>query len=175
MHIFFSTIGDDGSRQYPSDAASFVRVFWNSLPKTLCVENFSNSTHFDIEIQKAAARTPATEAYWRLPSSPIVEKNILKMTAAVIKHDVNHLLIKNNGNATARQKPLKIFRTDKKQWENQKTRERIAATEQYWRLPSSPIVEKNMWFPYVNSNSREKCIECIIRLSDINVRHKCHI
>ena len=41
------------------------------------------------------------------------------MTAAVIKHDVNHLLIKNNGNATARQKPLKIFRTDKKQWENQ--------------------------------------------------------
>ena len=41
-----------------------------------------------------------------------MEKNILKMTAAVIKHDVNHLLIKNNGNATARQKPLKIFRTD---------------------------------------------------------------
>ena len=66
------------------------------------------------------------------------------MTAAVIKHDVNHLLIKNNGNATARQKPLKIFRTDKKQWENQKTRERIAATEGYWRLPSSPIVEKNI-------------------------------
>ena len=73
-----------------------------------------------------------------------MEKNILKMTAAVIKHDVNHLLIKNNGNATARQKPLKIFRTDKKQWENQKTRERIAATEGYWRLPSSPIVEKNI-------------------------------
>ena len=53
---------------------------------------------------------------------------------------------KNNGNATARQKPLKIFRTDKKQWENQKTRERIAASEQYWRLPSSPIVEKNVHF-----------------------------
>ena len=33
----------------------------------------------------------------------------------------HHLLIKNNnGNATARQKPLKMFRTDKKQWENQK-------------------------------------------------------
>ena len=66
------------------------------------------------ENQKTRERIAATEPHWRLPSSPIVEKNILKMTAAVIKHDVNHLLIKNNGNATARQKPLKIFRTDKK-------------------------------------------------------------
>ena len=32
-----------------------------------------------------------------------------------------------------------------------KTAARIAAYEEYWRLPSSPIVEKNMWFPYVNS------------------------
>ena len=35
------------------------------------------------------------------------------------------------------------------QWENQKTRERIAATERHWRLPSSPIVEKNMCIFYV--------------------------
>ena len=29
--FFFPTIGDDGSRQAPSDAASFVRVFWKSV------------------------------------------------------------------------------------------------------------------------------------------------
>ena len=31
MHMFFLTIGDDGSRQCPSVAASFVRVFEYSL------------------------------------------------------------------------------------------------------------------------------------------------
>ena len=31
------------------------------------------------------------------------------------------------------------------------TRIKIAASEAPWRLPSPPIVEKNMWFPYVNS------------------------
>ena len=41
---FFSTIGDDGSRQCRSVAASFVRVFWNSSPKTTCVENFSHKS-----------------------------------------------------------------------------------------------------------------------------------
>ena len=29
---------------------------------------------------------------------------------------------------------------------------KIAASERHWRLPSSPIVEKKLWFPYVNSN-----------------------
>ena len=45
---FFSTIGDDGSRQCPSYAASFVRVFWNSLPKTLCVEHFSHKSSINL-------------------------------------------------------------------------------------------------------------------------------
>ena len=39
----------------------------------LC-EKFSNSLHFDGEIQKTAARIAAYEQYWRLPSSPIVER-----------------------------------------------------------------------------------------------------
>ena len=30
-----------------------------------------------------------------------------------------------------------------------KTREMIAATEADWRIPSPPIVGKNMWVPYV--------------------------
>ena len=42
--LFFSTIGGDGSRQCPSVAASFVRVFWNSLPKTVCVDFFSHKS-----------------------------------------------------------------------------------------------------------------------------------
>ena len=32
-----------------------------------------------------------------------------------------------------------------------KTAARIAATGATWRLPSSPIVEKKLWIPYVNS------------------------
>ena len=44
MHIFFSTIGDDGSRQCPSESPIFVRVFWISLPKTTCVEHFSHKS-----------------------------------------------------------------------------------------------------------------------------------
>ena len=44
----------------------------------------------------------AYEQTWRIPSPPIVEKNLLKMIAAVIKHDVSR---ENSENATARQKP----------------------------------------------------------------------
>ena len=43
MHIF-STIGDDGSRQDWSDAAILAAVVWNSLPKTVCVENCSHKS-----------------------------------------------------------------------------------------------------------------------------------
>ena len=34
-----------------------------------------------------------------------------------------------------------------------KSRMKIAAPERHWRLPSSPIVEKNMWFSYINWES----------------------
>jgi len=34
-----------------------------------------------------------------------------------------------------------------------KTRAKISDTERDLRLPSSPIVEKNMWSPYVNLES----------------------
>ena len=36
MHIFFSTIGDDGSRQYPSVAEIFTAVF-SVKPKFLFI------------------------------------------------------------------------------------------------------------------------------------------
>ena len=36
----------------------------------------------------------------------------------------------------------KFFALIKKQWENQKTREIIAAYEQTWRIPSPPILDK---------------------------------
>ena len=41
---FFSTTGDDGSRQYMPDAAILAAVLRFSLPKTLCVEHFSNKS-----------------------------------------------------------------------------------------------------------------------------------
>ena len=37
-----------------------------------------------------------------------------------------------------------FFALIKKQWENQKTRERITASEATWRILSPPIVEKNL-------------------------------
>ena len=68
----------------------------------------------------------------------------MKMTAAVIKHDVNHLLIKNTWGRNGSTKTMIFFSLIKKQWENQKTRERVAAPEEDWRIPSPPIVEKNL-------------------------------
>ena len=41
---FLSTIGDDGSRQVASDAASFVRVFCNLVFVLVMVENFSHKS-----------------------------------------------------------------------------------------------------------------------------------
>jgi hypothetical protein len=39
MHIIFATIGDDGSRQSASDAASFVRFVELSLLRTIPTTN----------------------------------------------------------------------------------------------------------------------------------------
>ena len=40
--------------------------------------------------------------------------------AVMIKHDVNHFGRENNGNATARQKPIFFFALIKKQWKIKK-------------------------------------------------------
>ena len=97
------------------------------------------------ENQKTRERIAAPEAAWRIPSPPIVEKNLLKMTAAVIKHDVNHLLIrKTMGTQRLDKNGDLLFCTDKKYWENQKTPEIIRASEGTWRIPSPLIVEKNL-------------------------------
>ena len=55
-----------------------------------------------------------------------------------------------------------FFITKNKTLFQKKTRTKLAATDPNWRLLTSPIVEKkHVYFPYVNSDSREKCIEYI--------------
>ena len=57
----------------------------------------------------------------------------------------------------------------------QKTAARTTASEGYWRLLTSPIVEKkHVHFPTVNSNSREKCIEYIFHVIK-NLHKEMHI
>ena len=46
--------------------------------------------------------------------------------------------------------PLQFFCITKNITCFQKTRTKLAASGRHWRLRSSPIVEKNMWFSYVN-------------------------
>ena len=58
--------------------------------------------------------------------------------------------------------PLQIVFITKNNTLFQKTRTKLAAYDPYWRLLTSPMVEKkHVHFPYVNSDSREKCIEYI--------------
>ena len=45
--------------------------------------------------------------------------------------------------------PLQIFRNTKNNTLFQKVRTKLAVSEHYWRLPSSPIVKKNMCVFYV--------------------------
>ena len=69
--------------------------------------------------------------------------------------------------------PLQMFGNTKMNTLFQTTRTKLAASEGTWRLPSSPIVENNLCFPYVNSNSREKCIESIFHDCFQHSREKC--
>ena len=48
-------------------------------------------------------------------------------------------------------------------------------TRRIWGILAAPVVAnsgKNIWFPYVNSNSRGKCIECIFNDCFQNSREK---
>ena len=82
-------------------------------------------------------KTAATERDWRLPSSPIVWKkhvvSLRKLKGVLIYTWIAKPLFL----------PLQFFPNDQTP--------KLAATERDWRLPSSPTVEKNMWFSYVNS------------------------
>ena len=70
--------------------------------------------------------------------------------------------------------PLQIFAFTKIKITFCKTRTKLAAAERYWRLLTSPIVEKkHVHFPTVNSNSREKCIEYIFHDCFQNSCEKC--
>ena len=70
--------------------------------------------------------------------------------------------------------PLQIFAFTKIKITFCKTRTKTGDSQQHWRLPSPPIVEKkHVHFPTVNSNSREKCIEYIFHDCFQNSREKC--
>ena len=73
-------------------------------------EKFSTYSVFGKQIHKTRERTPLfsagalSGAEWALRRPAAVTLALL-MTAAVIKHDVNHFSRENTENATARQKP----------------------------------------------------------------------
>ena len=70
--------------------------------------------------------------------------------------------------------PLQIFFNTKNNTLFQKTRTKLAASEGYWRLLTSPIVEKkHVHFPTVNPDSSEKCIEYIFHYCFQKSSEKC--
>ena len=96
---------------------------------------FSHRLQIRLLVRKTAARIAATDQYWRLPSSPIVENkhvvSLCKLKSVLIYTWVAKPFIL----------PLQIFDTHEISIQNRKTAARMRASEQYWRLPSSPIVK----------------------------------
>ena len=118
--------------------------------------------------RKTRTKLAASEAYWRLPSSPIVENktvvSLCKFKSVLIYTWIAKPFIL----------PLQIFRTHELSFRNRKTRTKLAASEGHWRLPSSPIVKKkHVHFPTVVVDSREICIEYVFRDCFQNSRAKC--
>ena len=60
---------------------------WSEFIEDLC-EKCSTRLHFGKENRKTAARIADTEGPWRLPSSPIVEKNMCMFYVAVVAVDI---------------------------------------------------------------------------------------
>ena len=88
-----------------------------------------------------------SERYWGIPSSPIVGKNIRFPYVSWLSVQTLCFTV---ANVSARlQWKLNIGTC-------YKTQTKIAASKQYWGILSSPIVEKNMWLPYVNWQSAQR-------------------
>ena len=104
-------------------------VNWQNA-KTICFSDknvwprLNRYLFFDF-CYKTRMKMRDSERTWRIPSSPIVEA----------KHEENtqrtHWADKNRGKNSGMLERIVNF---------QKTRERIAASEGTWRIPSSPIV-----------------------------------
>ena len=115
------------------------KVYWftHGSPNPLFYRcKFSPRLLLILLFRKTAARIAASEATWRLPSSPIVEKN---MWFSYVNWKV-YWFTQGSPNPlfyrckfSPRLQIRLLFR---------KTAARIAAYERYWRLPSSPIVRK---------------------------------
>ena len=135
-------------------------MYWSKLIEDLC-EKCSTHKVFGNEFQKTRTKLAAYEGDWRLPSSPIVEKNMcISLCKFFITWNMywihfsryvqfitwNMYWSKLIEDLCEKNSTHKVFGN-----EFQKTRTKLAASEGTWRLPSSPIVEKKCAFPYVNS------------------------
>ena len=105
--------------------------------------------------QKTAARTPASERHWRLLTSPIVEKKHVHFPTVnsnsrekCIEYIFHYCFENSREKCIGSPNPLfyrcKFSRRLQIRLLFRKTAARIADTERYWGIPSSPIVEKNM-------------------------------
>ena len=98
--------------------------------------------HFFKKITRT--KLAASEATWRLPSSPIVKENV-GVSSCKFKSGLIYTRI-----AKPYILPWLCFSPCIKQYTfSKKTRTKFAGSEATWRLPSSPIVKKNLCMFYV--------------------------
>ena len=110
--------------------------------------------HKTIHFFKQLERNSPQLWYWRLLTSPIVEKKHVvslckfKQSWKMYWIHISRLFSKKQWKMYWIAKPfvlpLQIFFITKNNTLFQKTRTKLAATVAYWRLLTSPIVEKNM-------------------------------
>ena len=134
---FSPTIGGDGSRQCTSDAGVFVRVFCNLVLVLVMVEHFSHKS----SIVSLLSVNP-----FSFPFSTNLHKEnahvFLPLLATTGAASIPQYRRFSFGFYTIR--PCFSLHFGK---ENRKTRTKTGDTEQYWRLPSPPIVgEKHVHF-----------------------------
>ena len=130
-------------------------MYWSEFIEDLC-EKFSTHTVFGKEFQKTRTKIGDTERHWRLPSSPIVEKNMcISLCKFFITWNMYWIHFSRYVQFITWNMYWSEFIEDLCEKcsthtvfgkEIQKTQTKLAATEVHWRLPSSPIVEKNGHF-----------------------------
>ena len=129
-------------------------MYWIAKPFVLPLQIFfitKNNTLF----QKTRTKLAATDQYWRLLTSPIVEKKHVHFPYVNsdsrekwIEYIFQYCFQKSSEKCIGSPNPLfyrcKFSRRLQTIHLFHKTRTKLAASEAYWRLLTSPIVEKNM-------------------------------
>ena len=130
-------------------------MYWTEFIEDL-YEKCSTSNAFRIQFQTTAARIAVSEGAWRLPSSPIVEKQMcislckFFITWNMYWIHISLLFSKKSWNMYWSEFIEDLYEKVSTSLvlyiQNRKTAARTPDSQPHWRLPSSPIVEKNVHF-----------------------------